>query len=78
MIDEADVQREFLHGPLTFRGAVVALQKLGYHPEEAEQVVSEWADDGEHMASDSTNRWGLLMTLEAQRLSMPVPGNLRG
>jgi hypothetical protein len=54
MIDEADVQREFLHGPLTFRGAVIALQKMGYDPKEADLIVSEWADgaEGERMASD--------------------------
>lgn len=54
MIDEADVLREFLHGPLTFRGAVIALQKLGYDPKEADQLVSEWANGAEveRMASD--------------------------
>jgi Holliday junction resolvasome RuvABC DNA-binding subunit len=58
MIDEADVQREFLLGPLSFSGAVRALQKLGYDPKEADQIVSEWADDGEHMASDYDEQMG--------------------
>jgi len=58
MIDEADVQREFLHGPLNFRDAVIKLQKIGYDPKEAERVVSEWADDGEHMASDYDEQMG--------------------
>jgi Holliday junction resolvasome RuvABC DNA-binding subunit len=58
MIDEADVQREFLHGPLTFRGAVIALQKMGYDPKEADRMVSEWADDGERMDSDYAEQMG--------------------
>ena len=58
MIDEADVMREFLHGPLTFRGAVIALQKMGYDPREAQRVVSEWADVAEPMASDYDEQMG--------------------
>jgi hypothetical protein len=54
MIDEADVMREYLFGDLSFRGAVICLQKLGYDPKDADAVVSEWADDaeGNRMASD--------------------------
>jgi hypothetical protein len=47
MIDEADVKNEFLHGPLTFRGAVQALIKWDYDPIEAERIVSEWAKSAE-------------------------------
>ena len=80
MIDEADVLREFLHGDLTFRGAIVCLQKMGYHPKEAEQVVTKWAEQCRaRWTATSTNRWGATDDPRSSTALHAGPcGNLRG
>jgi Holliday junction resolvasome RuvABC DNA-binding subunit len=53
-MDEKDIHHAFTKGDMSFRDAVTALQKLGYDAQEADQIVSEWADDAEaeRIASD--------------------------
>lgn len=53
-MDEHDIHHAFTKGDMTFREAVIWLQKLGYDRNEADRIVSEWADgaEAERMASD--------------------------
>jgi Holliday junction resolvasome RuvABC DNA-binding subunit len=54
-MDEKDIHHAFMisDGEMTYRRAVLLLQKLGYDAKEADQIVSEWADDAEaRIASD--------------------------
>jgi hypothetical protein len=44
-MDIHDIYRAFAHGDLTFREAVIALKRIGESHEDAECIVTEWADD---------------------------------
>jgi hypothetical protein len=45
--EASDVLRDFLHSDLTFQGAIIRLQRIGFDPRDASRVVNEWADGAE-------------------------------
>jgi len=50
MDSEEAVYRDFRFGGLSLIDAVSRLEALGYQPKDAEEVVSEWADEAEWAA----------------------------
>lgn len=49
---EQVIYENFAHGTITYGGSVGQLLALGYSPDEAEGVVSEWAEDLEQQEED--------------------------
>ena len=42
--NKGDIYRDFSETILTFRDAIVHLQKIGHDQNEAERIVNEWAE----------------------------------
>jgi hypothetical protein len=53
-MDEHDIHHAFTKGDMFYADAVIRLQRLGYDRNEADRIVSEWADaaEAESMSSD--------------------------
>jgi hypothetical protein len=45
--DEMKIWAEFACGDLAFIDAIGRLEKIGFDPKEAEQMVCEWAENAE-------------------------------
>lgn len=52
-MDEADILQDFLHGDLKFLDAITRLQRIGYSPQEAKEMVNEWADEADAEQHDN-------------------------